>query len=142
MRHWHDEQPHRSRIEIIPMIDVMMFLLAIFVLISVNVIPALGIKTKLPQSSAAQQLDKMRKIVVTLGTDGILQVDGKSVPLAGLAAALAESAPQSKPDDSIKTAVLINGDGAVELQRVIEVVDVLKAGGYDSFSIATKKKSG
>lgn len=43
-----DETPKKARIEIIPMIDVMMFLLVFFVLISLNVIPALGIKTSLP----------------------------------------------------------------------------------------------
>ena len=40
MRRWDDEGSARVRIEIIPMIDVMMFLLVFFVLISINVIPA------------------------------------------------------------------------------------------------------
>ncbi|MFY8082051.1 MAG: biopolymer transporter ExbD, partial [Limnohabitans sp.] len=48
MRHWQQTQRKKARIEIIPMIDVMMFLLVFFVLISVNVIPALGIKTQQP----------------------------------------------------------------------------------------------
>ena len=48
---WQDEPRKKARIEIVPMIDVMMFLLVFFVLISLHVIPALGIKTQLPTSS-------------------------------------------------------------------------------------------
>ena len=54
MSRWPDTPKKRTRIEIIPMIDVMMFLLVFFVLVSINVIPALGLKTKLPQSSQAK----------------------------------------------------------------------------------------
>ena len=50
MRRWQDTPPKKARIEIIPMIDVMMFLLVFFVLISLNVIPAQGLKTSLPKS--------------------------------------------------------------------------------------------
>jgi biopolymer transport protein ExbD len=68
MRQWQQTQRKKARIEIIPMIDVMMFLLVFFVLISVNVIPALGIKTQQPNSSQAQQLKtKDVQVVVTLG---------------------------------------------------------------------------
>ena len=42
MRSWPEKKERRARIEIIPMIDVMMFLLVFFVLISLNVLPALG----------------------------------------------------------------------------------------------------
>ena len=42
MRHWPEKRRKRARIEIIPMIDVMMFLLVFFVLISANVLSALG----------------------------------------------------------------------------------------------------
>ena len=54
MRRWDDGDSARARIEIIPMIDVMMFLLVFFVLISINVIPALGLKTTLPNSKAPE----------------------------------------------------------------------------------------
>ena len=43
------------------MIDVMMFLLVFFVLISLNVIPALGLKTQLPSAGSAQQLKPQKK---------------------------------------------------------------------------------
>lgn len=44
------------------MIDVMMFLLVFFVLISLNVIPALGLKTQLPSAGSAQQLKPQKPL--------------------------------------------------------------------------------
>lgn len=48
MRTWPKRPTKSVRIEIIPMIDVMMFLLVFFVLISIHVLPALGLKVALP----------------------------------------------------------------------------------------------
>ena len=79
MRSWEEPKKKRLHIEIIPMIDVMMFLLVFFVLISLNVIPALGIKTQLPGAAHAQQLKPQNKAVITLGLAERLQLDGKDM---------------------------------------------------------------
>jgi biopolymer transport protein ExbD len=51
IRVWPQPKRKYARIEIIPMIDVMMFLLVFYVLISINVLPALGLKVALPHSA-------------------------------------------------------------------------------------------
>lgn len=66
MRNWSEPKKNKAHIELIPMIDVMMFLLVFFVLISLNVIPALGLKTQLPSASSAQQLKPQKKAIITL----------------------------------------------------------------------------
>ena len=66
MRRWGDEKSARARIEIIPMIDVMMFLLVFFVLISLNVIPAQGLRTSLPRSGQSEKLSLHKRAVITL----------------------------------------------------------------------------
>lgn len=53
MRTWDEPKKRKAHIELIPMIDVMMFLLVFFVLVSLNVIPALGMKTQLPSASSS-----------------------------------------------------------------------------------------
>ncbi|MCK9195269.1 MAG: biopolymer transporter ExbD [Nevskia sp.] len=135
MRHWEQAKKPRARIEIIPMIDVMMFLLVFFVLISINVIPALGVKTTLPTSSQVQDLKTVINAIVTLGKDGELQVNGKETSLAQLPAVIHS---MERPDS--KVTVIVNGDKTVEMQRLLEVMDALKEGGFDGFSIAAKKK--
>ena len=136
MRHWQAPKKPKARIEIIPMIDVMMFLLVFFVLISINVIPALGVKTVLPTSEQSQDIKSVVNALVTLGKNEELQLNGKSVALAQLAPAIHSL---ERPDN--KVAVIINSDKGVEVQRLIDFMDALKANGFASFSIASKKKS-
>ena len=82
---WNEEEaPKKARIEIIPMIDVMMFLLVFFVLISLNVIPALGIKTSLPGSAQPEKLQVSKHAVVTIAPAGQVQLDGTDYSLEGL----------------------------------------------------------
>lgn len=77
MLNFDDEPRRRAHIEIIPMIDVMMFLLVFFVMISLNVIPVTGLKTQLPQANQAEPMDVVKHLVITLAEDGHLEIDGR-----------------------------------------------------------------
>ncbi|WP_075256032.1 ExbD/TolR family protein [Herbaspirillum camelliae] len=134
MRSWDEPKKRKARVEIIPMIDVMMFLLVFFVLISLNVIPALGLKTQLPSSSTAQDLKPQTKAVITIAKDDVLQVDGENTTLDALTARL-----DKLRRDGEKLNLIINSDRGVEVQRLVDVMDTLKKGGFDSISIATRK---
>ena len=134
MRSWEEPKKKRLHIEIIPMIDVMMFLLVFFVLISLNVIPALGIKTQLPGAAHAQQLKPQNKAEITLGLQDRLQLDGQDLNQADLIARLKGL---EKPDE--KMVIILNSDAGVEVARLVSVMDVLKGSGFSSVSIATRK---
>lgn len=135
MRSWHDTARHKARIEIIPMIDVMMFMLVFFVLISVNVIPATGIKTNLPTSSATNKNNEAKVAVITLGKGGELQLNGDNLAHQELLPRLADLKRKF-----LKLSLVVKGDAETPLQRLIDVMDTLKAGGYDAMSIAAKPK--
>lgn len=118
------------------MIDVMMFLLVFFVLISVNVIPALGIKTQQPTSSQVQQLKtKDVQVVVTLGKEKIIQVDGKDVTLQNLTTAV-----QNKAGQADQIAVIVNSDKGAEVQTLIDVMDEIKKSGIGKVSLAARER--
>nr|WP_198983687.1 biopolymer transporter ExbD [Herbaspirillum sp. ASV7] len=134
MRSWDEPKKRKARVEIIPMIDVMMFLLVFFVLISLNVIPALGLKTQLPSSSTAQDLKPQSKAVITIAKDDVIQVDGENTSLDALSARLDKLRKEGE-----KLNLIINSDRGVEVQRLVDVMDTLKKGGFDSISIATRK---
>jgi biopolymer transport protein ExbD len=119
------------------MIDVMMFLLVFFVLISINVIPALGLKTKLPVSSHAQDERPPVRVIVTLTKEGSTQLDGADVGNIAQLSALLHDRRQAS---GANLAVIINGDDSVPLQRLVEVMDVLKSTGIEAMTIATKRK--
>jgi biopolymer transport protein ExbD len=136
MRHWQQTQRKKARIEIIPMIDVMMFLLVFFVLISVNVIPALGIKTQQPNSSQVQQLrTKDVQVVVTLGKENVIQVDGNDVELKDLSAAVKRKAGTAE-----QIAVIVNSDKGAEVQTLIDVMDEIKKSGLGKVSLAARER--
>ncbi|PRC94686.1 ExbD/TolR family protein [Solimicrobium silvestre] len=134
MRSWDEQKKRKARVEIIPMIDVMMFLLVFFVLISLNVIPALGLKTHLPGASSSQNLTPQNKAVITLGLNNALQVDGVNTSMSEIVARLNQAKKGSE-----KLNVIINSDSGVEVQRLVDVMDNLKKNGFESISIATRK---
>ena len=133
---WSEEEPPRkARIEIIPMIDVMMFLLVFFVLISLNVIPALGIKTSLPGSTQPEKLTVRKHAVVTVAKSGEVQLDGSGYSLAGLSSALTQMKSAGEID------VVINSDKEVSVQQLVDVMDSLESSGITSIAIASSRKS-
>lgn len=132
---WSEEEPPRkARIEIIPMIDVMMFLLVFFVLISLNVIPALGIKTSLPGSAQPEKLTVRKHAVVTVARTGEVQVDGSSYSLDGLSSILTQMKSSGDID------VVINSDKDVSVQQLVDVMDAIKSSGINSIAIASSRK--
>lgn len=131
----HDEPRRKARIEIIPMIDVMMFLLVFFVLISLRVIPALGVKTQLPISGQPEKLDARKHAVVTVTKAGQLQLDGVDHTLPELVAELRKLGHVEQNLD-----VVVRSDRDASVQQLVEVMDAVKAAGISSVAIASSPK--
>ena len=121
----------RARIEIIPMIDIMLFLLVFFVMFSLRMIPASGHVTKLPSSSSAVQIPTP-KLLVELESANNLYVEGKKITLPQLTGLL-------KQRDAEKTAVTLAGSDRVSLQDVLHTIDAVKAGGATQIALAARK---
>ncbi len=127
----------KARIEVIPMIDVMMFLLVFFVLISINVIPAGGLKVALPSLSTLEKNVVPKKIIITITKDSRLMLDDSPVSLSDLEPALLNKKNQLGSNFT----VVINGDEAASLQDLVAVMEVLKDLQIPSMTIASKKRS-
>jgi biopolymer transport protein ExbD len=134
MRVWPERSRRSARIEIIPMIDVMMFLLVFFVLISMNVLPALGLKVALPKSGSPTKLEEPRRITITLTQDGSVFLDGQASTVDQLPGRLRTLAAGSQ------VAVIIAGDERTLLQSLVDVLDALKRAGVPAASIITRAK--
>ena len=134
MRNWPERRKRQARIEIIPMIDVMMFLLVFFVLISVNVLPALGLKITPPSSARPDKVVERTRLTVGIDSAGALFLDGKPVTLEELPTRLRPVDGEAAP------LVLISGDAASGLQSLVSVLDALKSAGVASAQIVTKPR--
>jgi biopolymer transport protein ExbD len=133
MRAWPVRPRKSPRIEIIPMIDVMMFLLVFFVLISLNALPSRGLKVALPVAADATHLDVPKRVTVTLAANGDIYLDGAKTDLAELRGKLQAMA------QSAKLSVIIAGDQNAHLQPLVSVLDALKSAGIGSASIIAKQ---
>jgi len=125
---------NKARIELIPMIDVMMFLLVFFVLISINVIPGFGLGVNLPSASHSTVQHAKKTIVLSIQKDGQIFVGDQPIQIGDLHSSIQQ---QLKADE--KPVLIINGDSSVEYRYFVQTLDALKGAGYTAISIATKK---
>ena len=123
-------EARKGRIEIIPMIDIMLFLLVFFIMITLRMIPASGISTRLPTSSSAQVLPRT-PLVVELRSDGSLHFRNKTVSLSQLEQQLARN-------DLAHTQVILAGAKTVTLQQLVAVLDACRHAGISQMGIATR----
>ena len=134
MRAWPQRPRKPSRIEIIPMIDVMMFLLVFFVLISLNALPALGLRVTLPYASQPAHLEVTRRVTLTLTANGEVYLDGERTTLEGITERMRELARDAK------LTVIIAGDQNARLQPLVSVLDALKAAGIVSATVIARQE--
>jgi biopolymer transport protein ExbD len=127
MRYFEQRKP---RIEIIPMIDIMLFLLVFFVMIALKMIPSSGLVGHLPSSATKQDLPPT-KVLIEIHENGILLLDQTPVDIEGLRAKLRQNV-------SPKTQVTIAGAASVSLQQLAEVMDACRQSGISQIGLATR----
>lgn len=121
----------RPRVEVIPMIDIMMFLLVFFVIITLKMIAGTGVAMELPGSATTQEL-KSSTITIGVTKDGETVIDGKSVTVDELK----EQLLALKQDKSID--VVLAGDKDASLQTLLNAMDAVRGAGITSVGIAAK----
>lgn len=124
-------EARKARIEIIPMIDIMFFLLVFFIMITLHMIPNAGLATHLPSSSSTQPLPPA-KLTVTLDDDGSLTLDGATITPAQLTARLAAL------PDAAHAAVTIAGASGARLQYLVTTMDACRAAGVSQIALAAQ----
>ncbi|MGF6919617.1 ExbD/TolR family protein [Paraburkholderia sp. 40] len=120
----------KPRIEIIPMIDIMMFLLVFFMLVMLKMIQGNGLKLELPQSSTAARLNTV-DVTVGVEKDGALHLDQNEISAMQLTARLKEMEAAKQVN------VTIAGDKGVEYETIIKTMDLVRSAGISSVALAT-----
>lgn len=120
----------RGRIEIIPMIDVMFFLLATFMLASLTMQNLHSLRVDLPQGSATP-LAVSKSVTLTVTATGNLFLDKVPVTLDTLASAL-------KPLEG--RTVVVAADRAAPNGTVVEAMLQAREAGVEEFVFAIRKE--
>jgi biopolymer transport protein ExbD len=124
-------ETRKARIEIIPMIDIMLFLLVFFAMMTLKMIPTSGQVSKLPTSSTASSIPAP-KLLVEIRSNGQLLAEGREVEPAEITALV-------KSRDAANLAVTIAGSDDASMQHLMKAVDAVRLGGATQIGLAAKQ---
>lgn len=129
----------RARIEIIPLIDIIFFLLATFIMVSLSMTKNEGIQVALPTASSAASLGDQQEMekAVTLSVNGKGDVfyNKDKITMAQLPVRL-----QSLKATSKDPKVIVNSDAGADFRHVVAVLDEVRKIGIAKVGINTDKK--
>jgi biopolymer transport protein ExbD len=129
--------PHKkARIEIIPLIDIMFFLLASFMMVSLSQVHMKGIKVNLPSGVSGQTQTKREYISVSVDKDGHYFFDKDEVQdeeLLNRLRKVHESAPDAK--------VFVRGDRDSVHLNVTHALDIIRSAGFYKISFEIRSES-
>jgi biopolymer transport protein ExbD len=133
----HSPIPHKkARIEIIPLIDIMFFLLASFMMVSLSQVHMKGIKVNLPSGVSGQTQTKREYISVSVDKDGHYFFDKDEVKDEELISRLRkvhDSAPEAK--------VFVRGDRDSVHLNVTHALDIIRSAGFYKISFEIRSES-
>jgi biopolymer transport protein ExbD len=129
-------QRKKARIEIIPMIDTMFFLLVFFMVATLSMTMQRGIPVNLPHAATAQE--ELRQVVtLTVTKEGKLLFDKEPIDSPEEAAARLGRWRAAGTDVS----VVINADRSVEHGQVVELMDAVRQAGVTRIAVAVKPRN-
>lgn len=133
--------PHKkARIEIIPLIDIMFFLLASFMMVSLSQVHMKGIRVNLPSSKAVVQPTPPQQkdfISVKVDADGLVHFDQEVVTDGDVMPRLLQMV---KANPNVK--VFISGDKEALHGDVIKLLDRVRSARIDKVGYEIKVKAG
>ena len=135
MRRRNFREKNQPLVMIIPMIDIMLFLLVFFMLSTIYMVQTNSLPVSLPQSSTAAQETRPNVVPITVLASGDVLFDKDSVPDHRLAEKIHAALTADK-----NAVFVLRGDKAARYESVAAVLDLLKKSGANRVSIATELK--
>ena len=119
----HSTEPD-ARIEIIPLIDIMFFLLASFMLVSLSMVNLKSVKVNLPTATTASLDTRSDFASISVDKDGAVYLDKQPLGANELAQRLNA---WHRTNENLR--VFISGDQDVRYGTVIHVLDLVRSTG-------------
>ncbi|MBU6411278.1 MAG: biopolymer transporter ExbD [Verrucomicrobia bacterium] len=127
----------RSRIVIIPLIDIMFFLLASFMMVALEMEKTQNIKVNLPPASQSRQDYRPNMINIAVDKSGAVWLEKKRVSLTQLASVLKERF-RANPD----VPVYVSGDRDTLHGDMVKVYQVVRSIGIQKVAFMTDGNPG
>ena len=129
----------KARIEIIPLIDIMFFLLASFMLISMSMIKLQAVQTDLPDAHKGENVVKQDFHTVGIDKNGNYYYDKEKDPLPLDKLIQTKMQPEFAREGADNLKVYVNADKEITYDMLITVLDQLRSLGVKKVSFAVKK---
>ena len=135
---YHGSKGKRSRapmaeINIIPLVDVVLVLLIIFMATTAFVKES-GLKMELPTAKSTEtRQDEQLDLSIALTRDNKVYLNAKLSSLPEIEAVMRQAAKRNNT-----TPVIIKGDENIEYKRVVEVMDLAKQSGLAKVALGTR----
>jgi biopolymer transport protein ExbD len=126
-----------ARIEIIPLIDIMFFLLASFMMVSLSQVRLKGMKVNLPTGSSGEVQNKKDYVSLSVDKDGFYYFDKTKIALEEILPKL-QQVYRTNPDSKI----FIRGDADAVHGNVTRMLDQIRSSGFNKISFEIKSKTG
>ena len=125
----------KARIEIIPLIDIVFFLLATFVMVSLSMVKNRGVDVSLPSAAtASRQVKDSDYTSITITKNGIIYFNKERIALADLPARL-EQLKQTDKNPSI----VLNADEKASYGHAVMVLDQIRKNGIKKVALETRQ---
>ena len=126
-----DDQDIISEINVIPLVDVSLVLLIIF-MVTANYLTFSYVKINLPKSTSGEALQPMKDLTVVITQEGPLYLENVLVTKKELKTKI------KKMYDSDKNiGVVLNVDERTDFKNVVEILDILRDLGISNLNITT-----
>ena len=123
----------KARIEIIPLIDIIFFLMATFVMVSLSMIKNEGVPVHLPTATTAAPQERKNALTISVTKSGEIYLDKELVSPAALKTRLAIW--KSKEADP---RIFIHGDEGTSFKNMMLVMDAVRSLGITKVAMQTR----
>ena len=121
---------------IIPMIDIMLFLLVFFMLSTIYMVQTNNFNIDLPQSEGERQEVEPKVVSVTVTENGDVMYEDSKILLKNLPQLVSHALNEDN-----ETVFVIYGDKNARYEKVVNVLELLKKTGVRHVSVATEIKN-
>ncbi len=125
----------KARIEIIPLIDVIFFLLATFIMVSLSMVKNQGISVNLPSAATGTPQERETAVTITVTRSGDIYINQEKLD-TGLLSQRLKQLKTENPD----IRVFINGDKEACFGNAIQILDEVRSSGITKVAIQTKQR--
>lgn len=127
---------NEARIEIIPLIDIMFFLLAAFMLVSLSMVNLRSVKVNLPTATTASPETKQDLVSISVDKSGLAYLDAQPIAQNELALVLS-----AMTKTNLEARVFISGDQDARHGDVVRVLDVVRSAGIQKVAFEIRDAS-